>query len=171
MQEKFNEELIKRINALKVPADLKDLKFDAIPLGKSVIIQETVNGERKSKGGLIISTSKLSQGTVGYVMAVGPECAPYLKVGLKVMYNVHANLELIIAGDPFLTMHETDIYAILDDEVQVNMAPEPEKVRKRRAKQEEQKQIFKRVATKEKNDRDKDEEEYKKLVRKTPRKK
>ena len=127
MQEKFNEDLIKRINSLSVPSDLKNIKFDAIPLGKSVIIQETINGERKSKGGIIISTSKLSQGTVGYIIAVGPEVAPYLRVGLKVMYNVHANLELIIAGEPYLTMHETDIYAILADDVQVNMAAEPEK--------------------------------------------
>lgn len=171
MEQKFNEDLIKRVSSLKVPADLKDLKFDAIPLGKSVIIQETLNGERKSKAGLIISTTKLSQGTVGYIMALGPECAPYLKVGLKVMYNVHANLELLIAGDPYLTMHETDLYAILDDEVQVNMAVEPERFRKRREKQDEQKEIFKRVAKKNKEDEDKFDEMAERSVRKQPRKK
>lgn len=171
MKQELNEELIKRINALEIPGDLKNLKFDAIPLGQTVIIQETVNGERKSKGGIIIAQTKLSQGTVGYIMAVGPECAPYLKVGLKVMYNVHANLELMIAGDPFLTMHETDIYAILADDVQVNMAPESERQRKRRIKQEEQKAIFKRVATKEKNDEDAYQERMKKLVKKQPRRK
>jgi co-chaperonin GroES (HSP10) len=169
MQEKFNEDLIKRINSLSVPSDLKNITFDAIPLGKSVIIQETINGERKSKGGIIISTSKLSQGTVGYIIAVGPEVVPYLRVGLKVMYNVHANLELVIAGDPYLTMHETDIYAILADDVQVNMAAEPEKFIKRRAKQEEQKQIFKRVAKKNQEDNDKYEETVKKSIKKTLR--
>jgi hypothetical protein len=74
------------------------------------------------------------------------------------MFNVHANLELIFGGEHYLTMHETDIYAILADDVQVNMAAEPERVVKRRAKQEEQKQIFKRVAKKNQEDSDKLEE-------------
>ncbi len=170
MEQKFNEDLIKRVNSLSVPEDLKNLKFRAIPFGKSIIIQETVNGERKTKGGLIISAGKQSQGTVGYVVAVGPEVYPYLNlIGKKVLYNVHANLELMIDGEPYLTMHESDIYAILDnsdEEIDVNMAPEPEKFRKRREKQKEQQEIFKRVAEKNKNDEDMFEEKIKRSIRK-----
>lgn len=174
MEQKFNEALIKRINDLKVPEDLKNLKFRAIPFGKSVYIQETANGERKTKSGLIVSSGKLSQGTVGFIIAVGPEVYPYLNlIGKKVLYNVHANLEIIIDGEPYLMMHELDIYSVLDDsdeEIQVNMAPPSKKQQRLEVKRKEQVEVFKRVRAKEKNDEDKYEELAKKTIKKSPRK-
>ncbi len=174
MEQKFNTELIERINKIKVPKDFENFKFRGIPLGKGVYIQETVNGERKTKSGLIVSAGKMSQGTVGYIIAIGPEVSDYLRVGLKVMYNVHANLEIIIDGDPYLLMDELSVYSILDDtddEIQVNMAPENPKITKRRAKQKEQVEVFKRVAIKNKNDEDRYEEKAKKTVKKSPKRK
>lgn len=174
MEQKFNEALIKRINDLKVPEDLKSQKFRAIPFGKSVIIQETTNGERKTKSGLIVSAGKLSQGTVGYVVAVGPEVYPYLNlVGKKILYNIHANLELMIEGEPYLMMHEMDVYAVLDnsdEEIQINMAPPSAKQIRQDKKRVEQKAVFKRVAEHSKNEEDKYEEKVKKNVKKAPRK-
>ncbi len=174
MEQKFNEAIIKRINDLKVPEDLKSQKFRAIPFGKSVFVQETANGERKTKSGLIVATGKLSQGTVGYVVAVGPEVYPYLNlIGKKVLYNIHANLEIIIEGEPYLMMHEMDIYSVLDDsdeEIAVNMAPPSKKQQRLDVKRKEQVDVFKRVMAKEKNDEDKYEEQAKKLIKKSPRK-
>lgn len=173
MEQKFNEALIKRINDLKSPEDLKSQKFRAIPFGKSVIIQETTNGERKTKGGLIVSAGKLSQGTVGFVVAVGPEVYPYLDlIGKKIMYNAHANLEIVIDGDHYLIMHEADIYTVLDDseDIQVNMAPPSKKQQRGDKKRAEQVEVFKRVRAKEKNDEDKYGELAKKTIKKSPRK-
>ncbi len=170
MEEKFNEAVIKRINAIKVPVDLDGYECPSIPLGKSVYIQEMLNGERKTQGGLIIAESKQTQGTVGRIVGVGPRCEPYLRVGLKVLYSAYANLEIIIEGQPYLVIDDLMIYGIIPEESSASMDPPSKKQIRGDIKRKEQVEVFKRVRAKEKNDEDEYEEKVKKNIKKSPRK-
>lgn len=132
MENQFDKETIDFIQKIKVPKEFK--KFDAgiIPLGKSVLLTRIKNGERKSEGGLIIPDAAGTTEYTARIVATGPECSPYLKPGLLVIYNSMANLESIIKGKNYLCCHESSIFYILHDEdVKVTAAPKPtEQVRK-----------------------------------------
>jgi hypothetical protein len=47
--ENINQQLAKRIQAIKVPEDLVKSNVNVIPLGKSVLLQRVKGGERKSE--------------------------------------------------------------------------------------------------------------------------
>ncbi len=55
MEKQYNQELIKKIKAIKVPEDLIKNDPGIIPLGKSVLLKKVKAGERKTETGLIIS--------------------------------------------------------------------------------------------------------------------
>lgn len=171
MEQKLNDTLIARIKNSEVPEDLKNFECPAIPLGNSVFITEMLNGTRKTAGGLILTESKQTQGTVGRISALGPECKPYLKVGLKVIYSSFANLEIIIAGQNYLLLNDLQIYAILPEESAVNMAPETLKQARTAKKQKELVETMKRISSLNKNREDMFEEKAKKTIKKQPRRK
>jgi|688.fasta_scaffold00323_23 co-chaperonin GroES (HSP10) len=160
--ESINQQLAKRIQAIKVPLDLVKSNVNVIPLGKSVLLQRVKGGERKSETGLIIPDAVSTQEFTARIIALGPECSDYLKVGLLVIYNSMANLESIINGKPYLMTHESSIYYIvLDEEAQVKAAPESSEQKRRNAKIQTQAATLKRVDKAQANQEDAYEEKLK----------
>jgi len=124
MQEQFDKETVDFIKKIKVPKEFNKFDSGIIPLGKSVLLTRVKNGERKSEGGLIIPDAVGTTEYTARIVATGPECSPYLKPGLLVIYNSMANLESIIKGKNYLCCHESSIFYILHDEdVKVTAAP------------------------------------------------
>lgn len=144
--ENINQELVDRINRIKIPSDIANMDVPVIPLGASVVIKEVKSRERKSAGGLLLAETLSTNELTGRLIAVGPECKPYLKKGLLVAYNSLANMQAYISGDSYIMCHESSVFYILaDEEVKVDQAPLSPEAKRKIEKAKKQQQIFDRT--------------------------
>ncbi|HWL71319.1 MAG TPA: co-chaperone GroES [Geminicoccus sp.] len=92
------------------------------PLHDRVVVRR-IEGEEKSKGGIIIPDTAKEKPQQGEIVAVGPGArdesgkvnALDVKVGDKVLFGKWSGTEVKIDGDDLLIMKESDILGILDD--------------------------------------------------------
>jgi chaperonin GroES len=99
------------------------------PLHDRVVVRR-IEGEEKSKGGIIIPDTAKEKPQQGEVVAVGPGArdesgkvnALDVKVGDKVLFGKWSGTEVKIDGDDLLIMKESDILGILDDAGSVKKA-------------------------------------------------
>ncbi|HWL69929.1 MAG TPA: co-chaperone GroES [Geminicoccus sp.] len=92
------------------------------PLHDRVVVRR-LEGEEKSKGGIIIPDTAKEKPQQGEIVAVGPGArdesgkvnALDVKVGDKVLFGKWSGTEVKIDGDDLLIMKESDILGILDD--------------------------------------------------------
>ncbi|MFO7979053.1 MAG: co-chaperone GroES [Bacteroidales bacterium] len=85
------------------------------PLADRVVI-EPAQAEEKTAGGIIIPDTAKEKPQKGTVVAVGEgkKDEPLtVKVGDTVLYGKYAGTELNIAGNDYLIMRESDIFAIV----------------------------------------------------------
>lgn len=145
-----------------VPKGMEKNETGIIPLGKSVLLKRIKKGEEKLKSGLIIAVGNQTADYVARVVAIGPDVDNGLKIGLKVIYNEMANMESYINGETYIKVHQESIYyALLDEEIDVKVAPKtPEQLRVEK-KLVEQANTLKRVAKDNLNKEDKYEESLK----------
>jgi len=91
------------------------------PLGDRVVIKP-LEGEEKSRGGIIIPDTAKDKPSKGEVIAVGDgkiddngKRAPMdLKAGDKVLFGKYSGTEFEANGTKFLIMRENEVYAIID---------------------------------------------------------
>ena len=91
------------------------------PLGDRVVIKR-VEGEEKTKGGIIIPDSAKEKPQDGLVVAVGPGKAldsgeilkPRVKKGDRILFSKYAGTEIKIDGEEHMFMREDDILAIIN---------------------------------------------------------
>lgn len=172
MESNLNQELVDRINRIKIPSDIAQMKVPVIPLGASVVIKEVKSKERRSAGGLLLAETITTNELTGRLIAVGPECKPYLKVGLLVAYNSLANMQAYINGDNYIMCHESSVYYILaDEEIVVDQAPLSPQALKKVEKAKKQQEVYDRVHKATQNDEDVRIEVAKKLKPKAPKRK
>jgi chaperonin GroES len=87
------------------------------------VVVRRLEGEEKSKGGIIIPDTAKEKPQQGEIVAVGPGArdesgkvnALDVKVGDKVLFGKWSGTEVKIDGDDLLIMKESDILGILDD--------------------------------------------------------
>jgi len=92
------------------------------PLHDRVVVRR-LEGEEKSKGGIIIPDTAKEKPQQGEIVAVGPGArdesgkinALDVKVGDKVLFGKWSGTEVKIDGDDLLIMKESDILGILDE--------------------------------------------------------
>jgi chaperonin GroES len=92
------------------------------PLHDRVVVRR-LEGEEKSKGGIIIPDTAKEKPQQGEIVAVGPGArdengkinALDVKVGDKVLFGKWSGTEVKIDGDDLLIMKESDIMGILDE--------------------------------------------------------
>ena len=92
------------------------------PLHDRVVVRR-LEGEEKSKGGIIIPDTAKEKPQQGEIVGVGPGArdesgkvnALDVKVGDKVLFGKWSGTEVKIDGDELLIMKESDIMGILDD--------------------------------------------------------
>ena len=85
------------------------------PLHDRVVVRR-LDGEEKTKGGIIIPDTAKEKPQRGTVVAVGPgkpEEPTTVKVGDTVLYGKYAGTELQVEGVDYMMMRESDILAIV----------------------------------------------------------
>ena len=85
------------------------------PLADRVLV-EPAEAEQKTAGGIIIPDTAKEKPQKGVVVAVGPgkkDEPMTVKVGDVVLYGKYAGTELILDGNTYMIMKESDIYAIM----------------------------------------------------------
>ncbi|NCT11661.1 MAG: co-chaperone GroES [Rhodobacterales bacterium] len=91
------------------------------PLHDRVLVRR-VQGEEKTKGGLIIPDNTKEKPAEGLVISVGPGArkdsgeliAPTVKAGDTILFGKWSGTEVTIDGEELLIMKESDILGILD---------------------------------------------------------
>ena len=83
------------------------------PLSDRVLIQPNP-AEEKTAAGLIIPDTAKEKPLAGKVVAVGPgtsEIKMEVKVGDEVLYGKYAGTEVTVAGETYLIMRQSKIFA------------------------------------------------------------
>jgi chaperonin GroES len=90
-------------------------KLNVKPLADRVLV-EPAAAEEKTAGGIIIPDTAKEKPQKGTIVAVGngkKDEPMTVKVGDKVLYGKYAGTEIVIEGNDYLIMKESDIYAIV----------------------------------------------------------
>jgi chaperonin GroES len=90
------------------------------PLGERVVIK-LLEGEEKTKSGIVIPDTAKEKPQMGEVLAVGSgrtldngEKAPLeVKAGDKILFAKYAGTEVKLDGEEYMVLKESDILAIL----------------------------------------------------------
>lgn len=90
------------------------------PIGSHIIVQRASAAD-KSAGGIIIPEKGKEKPKEGKVIAVGngkmmedgKRQAMQLKAGDRVLFSSYAGTEVKVAGDEYLVMEETDVFAVI----------------------------------------------------------
>jgi len=85
------------------------------PLADRVLVQPAL-AEEKTKGGIIIPDTAKEKPQKGKVIAVGTgkkDEPMTVKAGDNVLYGKYAGTEIVIEGEEYLIMRESDIFAVL----------------------------------------------------------
>jgi chaperonin GroES len=95
-------------------------KLKINPLADRVVVQPA-EAEEKTKGGIILPDTAKEKPVEGTIVAAGPGKVAdngevvkmTVKVGDKVLYGKYSGTEVIIDGEEYLIMRESDIFAIV----------------------------------------------------------
>ncbi len=95
-------------------------KVDLRPLADRVIVKP-MEAEEKTKGGIILPDTAKEKPIEGTIVAVGPGKITddgklvklEVKEGDKVLYGKYSGTEVMIEGEEYLIMRESDIFAIV----------------------------------------------------------
>jgi chaperonin GroES len=90
---------------------------------KDRIVVKRLEGEEKTKGGIIIPDAAKEKPQEGRVVAVGSGrvtdngqvVAPEVKAGDKILFGKYSGQEIKIDGEEHLLLREDDILAIIED--------------------------------------------------------
>ena len=91
------------------------------PLHDRVVVRR-IDGEEKSKGGIIIPDNAKEKPSEGVIEAVGPggrdengKLIPIgLKVGDRILFGKWSGTEVKLDGDELLIMKETDVMGVIE---------------------------------------------------------
>src|SRR4051795_686666 len=94
------------------------------PLHDRVVIRR-LEGEEKTKGGIIIPDTAKEKPQEGEIVAVGPGArdengkinAPDVKAGDRVLFGKWSGTEVKIDGEDLLIMKESDIMGVIEGKV------------------------------------------------------
>ncbi len=90
-------------------------KLSIKPLADRVLVKPA-EAEEKTLSGIIIPDTAKEKPMEGEVVAVGQgkkDEPMTVKVGDKVLYGKYSGTEISVAGEKYLIMRESDIYAII----------------------------------------------------------
>lgn len=110
--------ILDKIASVKVPKEYETLDIGYIPLGRGLVMKKEVkkdSGLVSTAGGILMTARKSQFESQARIVALGPDCSDYLKVGLMVNYNSMADIETIIHGDPYVISNEVSVEGIIVD--------------------------------------------------------
>jgi chaperonin GroES len=91
------------------------------PLHDRVVVRR-IDGEDKTKGGIIIPDTAKEKPSEGMIIAVGPGARdeagkivpPDVKAGDRILFGKWSGTEVKLDGDDLLIMKETDIMGVIE---------------------------------------------------------
>jgi chaperonin GroES len=91
------------------------------PLGDRIVVKR-LEGEQKTRGGIIVPDTAKEKPQQALVVAVGPgriseegkRVAPDVKKGDKVLFGKYSGTEITVGDDELLILREEDILAIIE---------------------------------------------------------
>jgi len=97
-------------------------KFKLRPLGERVVVK-ILQGEEKTKGGIVLPDTAKEKPQEAEVIAVGPgkmledgkRGQMEIEVGYRVLFAKYAGTEVKIEGEEYLVISEKDILAIIEE--------------------------------------------------------
>lgn len=95
-------------------------KVNLRPLADRVIVKPMEAAE-KTKGGIILPDTAKEKPIEGTIVAIGPgkvtedgkQVKMEVKEGDKILYGKYSGTEVIVEGEEYLIMRESDIFAII----------------------------------------------------------
>jgi co-chaperonin GroES (HSP10) len=115
MEKQINKEVIDRINALPLDPEYKQDLEVPIPLGKGVLVKKISQTPLAvlDSGIILMEGNNSNPPKIGIIQAVGPDCSPYLRVGLRCYYNFYVDTHFRMGGIDYAKMHEQDVFYIV----------------------------------------------------------
>jgi chaperonin GroES len=106
-----------------------EIAMQFTPLHDRILVRR-IEGDEKTKGGLLIPDSAKEKPTKGEVLAVGEGArkdsgeliAPVVKTGDRVLFGKWSGSEVRLEDEDYLIMREADILGILHDDVAAQKA-------------------------------------------------
>jgi len=159
------ELVAKRIQEMPLHKDYKPVDDLPIPLHKGVLVLKpkriSPNKIQTTASGLIVDPNYISadnsqEPNFGIISAIGPNCSPFVKIGLKCQFNSYINTFFWHQGETYYKMDENDVYFIIPNEETAvhNGIKKPENVRHEK-KFQEQKSYLKEESQRDANEKDK----------------
>ena len=91
------------------------------PLGERVVLKEC-KAEETTKSGIILTTASQEKPQYAEVIAVGPgavvdgeKIEMQVKVGDKVIYSRYAGNDVVLDGEKYIIVKQSDIHAVVED--------------------------------------------------------
>lgn len=96
--------------------------MDLKPLSDRVVVQQ-LEEEERTAGGIVLPDTAKERPQQGKVVAVGPgrvndegkRLEMSVKVGDRVVYAKYAGTEVVVGGEEYLIMNESEILAIVQE--------------------------------------------------------
>jgi len=148
--------VIERLKARPLDPDYNQVNDAPIPLGKSVLVKKISQTPISIlESGIILMEGENSHPPhIGTIQAVGPECSPYLRVGLRCYFNFFVDSHFRIGGVDYAKMHENDVFYIIPPKTIVFEAVKSDKDVRREKKGKQFIEMEKRIDLKDLNEKD-----------------
>lgn len=158
-----------RIRKMPLHKDYVPVADMPIPLFKGILVKKTKKGEITTKSGIIMPGTK-AENVIdpheGIVMAVGPMCSEFTRVGLKYKFSHYVDTYYYHDGEEYMMADETLLhYVVPSDKFVVNAGYKTDKAVRREKKLKEQNSREERLAAVEKNQTDKEKDRTKGKIR------
>jgi len=147
-----------RIRKMPLHKDYVPVNNMPIPLFKGILIRKTKKGEIVTKNGIIIPGAK-AENTIdpheGIIMAVGPMCSEFTRVGLKYKFSHFVDSYYMHEGEEYMMADETLLhYVVPSDEFVVHTGYKTEKSVRKAKKLVEQVLREERLSRRDENEKD-----------------
>lgn len=105
-----------KIRNMKPHRDYVPVENMPIPLYKDVLIKKTKQGEIKTKSGIILGgmgAENVIEPNEGIIMAVGPMCSEFVKLGLKYKFSQRMDSWYVHEGEEYIMADEAALRFIV----------------------------------------------------------
>lgn len=160
----------KRIREMPLSKDYKPVDDLPIPLHRGVLVLKYTRKHNPllTAGGIeLVEGENTNEGKHGIIMAVGPNCSEFLRVGLRCQFNFYVDSLFWHKGETYYKMDEPDVYYIVpSSETVVDNGVKKASAVRHEKKFQEQKSYLEHEAKKDANDKDKRMDKTKGKIRK-----
>lgn len=116
-KEEKEQSVLELIQLLPLDPDYKPINNLPIPLGRGVLVKKVEQSViQQTESGLYLVGGNAENSNpphLGVIYATGPQCSPYLRIGLRVYYNFYCDSAFWIGGIEYAKMDENDIFYIV----------------------------------------------------------